>query len=463
MKIFIGSSEKKKPKAKKIAMELRRYGFDVYEWWSKQVFKAGDITITRLIEMSDICDGAVFVFGADDLTIAEVKDASGTRIIKIPSPRDNVILEYGIFSSKLGIARTLFVTDQDVKVPTDLLGVTYGRRRGYAKWVAERFREVLRTFRASPAPSKITVHISKTVTQALLSGSARDWSSRALYLGSRGALAWRRVEEDPKYTGRSDFTAVEQSIKTLAENNIRGYDTIISLGPGMGVLDKKVVPYLRGRQIVRYIPVDINHYLAVQAAEALDRTYPDVRVPFCVVGDFEDGMSDIAETIHFHSAPGRLFLMLGGTFGNLERSENSFLNGLADCLGPDDVALLDVFTAVSGYERANDPLLPLSKQPKSVQHFLASAIERRKGIPVADVLTDIDSQIQIVDSESSIPRTEAFKFQASTGEEIIHVRRYYYNEFGKHLDNMGFKVIASHAVNDPERKVGRAIFFLQRK
>lgn len=104
MKIFVGSSTQNKNKARRIANALESKGFDVYKWWTRKVFGGGDITIERLIEMSDICDGAVFVFGSDDKTIIEKTEPSSLKktVKKIASPRDNVILEYGIFSSKLG-------------------------------------------------------------------------------------------------------------------------------------------------------------------------------------------------------------------------------------------------------------------------------------------------------------------------------------------------------------------------
>lgn len=313
--------------------------------------------------------------------------------------------------------------------------------------------------------TRFTVHVGKKLTNLLLEGGERNWSSRFLYLGAKGARAWREVEKDSKYSGRKELTAVHHAIRDLAnDNNLKNYDTIISIRPGIRLLDKEVISYLRGKQIIKYIPIDINYYLAVSAAESLDRAYADVRIPFCIIGDFEDGMGSIAETIRNHSSPGRLFMMLGGTFGNLEKQENSFLRGLSDCLDREDKALLDIFIARDNYNIKRDPLLPLSAQPASVRKFIAGAIGRRFGESIDEVFENIGDYVEISESISSVAGTASLKIiHKKSGKNVIHVRRYNYDEFGKHLSSTGFEVLASRETGGSSDPVGRAVFFVRKK
>jgi len=137
MIIFIGSSKEKKAMAKKIAIGLRKDGHTVKLWWDDGVFIDGDYTLLKLIHISNWCDGAVFVFGKDDTEIwfrdkeNNTKNENGTGQIR-DIPRDNVILEYGIFVSKLGTERVSIVTEKGVKLPSDLSGITY-TNKSYVK------------------------------------------------------------------------------------------------------------------------------------------------------------------------------------------------------------------------------------------------------------------------------------------------------------------------------------------
>ena len=73
------------------------------------------------------CDFAVLVLAADDVTVSR-----GSRKA---APRDNTVFELGLFMGALSQTRTYIVAPRplDIKIPTDLLGVTlltYQRKRG---------------------------------------------------------------------------------------------------------------------------------------------------------------------------------------------------------------------------------------------------------------------------------------------------------------------------------------------
>ena len=460
MKIFIGSSTKKKSTAQGLAEALEAAGFQVLRWWDPIVFRRNDYTMPRLIEISKLCDAAVMVFGADDKVYVEKKKGSVTEMI---APRDNVVLEYGLFAGQTGIDRTLIVADPDIKIPSDLTGITIPRRGAFRQEVANRLRQVLGT--PGQQSPNITFHTERRIVELLGSGGADNWVSRGLYLGSEGAKLWKAVESDPHYTGSREFTQVKAVIrKIIQDHKLPRFDCIVSFGPGVATLDKGVVPYLRGESILSYIPVDINPHLACAAATAVDQVSTNIQIPFCIIGDFEEGMDGITKLLHSHTSPGRAFLMLGGTFGNLEISEDFFLQGLRACMQEGDIAVVDLFTACAGYSTNADPLLPLSSQPHSVQRYLGNAVARRIGRTLDQVVNTIDDYLEgSAAAPISIDGTQGFEVACRvTKRPIVYVRRYDFEKFAKHLQRLSFQIIAKQEIAPTSGCVGRGVYVFKR-
>ena len=74
--------------------------------------------IEDLVAQAGTSDFAIIVLTGDDVTKSRGRAMS--------SPRDNVIFELGLFMGSLSRERTFIVAQKDVdlKLPTDLLGVT---------------------------------------------------------------------------------------------------------------------------------------------------------------------------------------------------------------------------------------------------------------------------------------------------------------------------------------------------
>jgi CRP/FNR family cyclic AMP-dependent transcriptional regulator len=115
--VFIGSSSEGLEIAQSIYQYLRRYPV-VPELWSKGVFQASKTAIEDLVKISTESDFAIIVLTPDDLT--------RSRGVLKSSPRDNALFELGLFMGALGRERTYFVCPRgiDIKIPTDLLGIT---------------------------------------------------------------------------------------------------------------------------------------------------------------------------------------------------------------------------------------------------------------------------------------------------------------------------------------------------
>lgn len=119
--IFIGSSGKAIPIAKKLTEYLRQeFGTtaDIREWYDPAQFAPSQTTLEGLMKQAEECDFAVMLLTKDDF--AEKKGE------KLDLPRDNTIFELGLFMGELGRERCFMVcgAEQDA-LPSDVAGYTY--------------------------------------------------------------------------------------------------------------------------------------------------------------------------------------------------------------------------------------------------------------------------------------------------------------------------------------------------
>jgi Predicted nucleotide-binding protein containing TIR-like domain len=85
--------------------------------WSEDTFQISQTVVESLEKELAQCDFGVMTLTADDQSLSRGHVSM--------APRDNVLFELGLFMGHLGRERTYFVCDnrQDLKIPTDLLGV----------------------------------------------------------------------------------------------------------------------------------------------------------------------------------------------------------------------------------------------------------------------------------------------------------------------------------------------------
>lgn len=115
---FIGYSSQ----AYHIAMELKEHiervfpMVDVIDW--KWDFKLGQILYEEIKRACDKSHAAIFLVTKDDTQVISTNSFRQT-------PRDNIIFEYGYFSGRIGIDKTILVVEADTKVPSDLGGILF--------------------------------------------------------------------------------------------------------------------------------------------------------------------------------------------------------------------------------------------------------------------------------------------------------------------------------------------------
>lgn len=114
--LFIGSSAEGLKWARALEKQLEHHAEVTI--WKDGVFGLGGGTLETLVNDLPKYDFAALVLTPDDLAESRGKSQ--------PSPRDNVILELGLFMGRLGRFRTFIVYNNDasIKLPSDLAGVT---------------------------------------------------------------------------------------------------------------------------------------------------------------------------------------------------------------------------------------------------------------------------------------------------------------------------------------------------
>jgi predicted nucleotide-binding protein/O-acetyl-ADP-ribose deacetylase (regulator of RNase III) len=115
--VFLGSSTESKPMMYTVANWLREWNLDPLPWDSPGLFGPGDYILTKLLEISEKVDGALMIFGEEDKHWYH----SNAQ----PRPRDNVMIEYGIFASHLGPRRAVVCRKGNPKTASDLGGLVF--------------------------------------------------------------------------------------------------------------------------------------------------------------------------------------------------------------------------------------------------------------------------------------------------------------------------------------------------
>lgn len=113
--VFVGSSKEGLPIAK--AVQYRLAAIADTEIWNEGAFGLTYGTLESLVQILDRFEFAILILTPDDLVLSRGEHQNG--------PRDNLLLELGLFMGKLGRARTfaLYPRNKDLKLPSDLAGV----------------------------------------------------------------------------------------------------------------------------------------------------------------------------------------------------------------------------------------------------------------------------------------------------------------------------------------------------
>ena len=125
MKIFIGGASEDSESIREIESWVSDNDHDAWPWDKPGTFTIGTATFPRLIEISRQIQAAILIFSPADQVYYR-GDATG-------QPRDNVLIEYGLFASALGPEKCAIALIGDSKVASDLAGISVLDFRGKRK------------------------------------------------------------------------------------------------------------------------------------------------------------------------------------------------------------------------------------------------------------------------------------------------------------------------------------------
>lgn len=120
-RIFIASSTEGRDYAELATSILVDHGESVQPWWSERAFPVGQSLVDSLMKVLDEVDAALIVATADDETIRRGQN--------FYSPAHNVILEFGLFSGRLGLTNAAIFQIGTPTFPSDLDGLATIRVR----------------------------------------------------------------------------------------------------------------------------------------------------------------------------------------------------------------------------------------------------------------------------------------------------------------------------------------------
>jgi hypothetical protein len=117
MKIFLGSSSEASHEMDNLASWIEAENHIPVRWDAPGLFQPGDDLFPKLGQISREVDAAIFIFSEDDRV--------WFREEVTKQPRDNVLLEYGLFAGALGSKATIICQKGRPRQPLDLQGIIY--------------------------------------------------------------------------------------------------------------------------------------------------------------------------------------------------------------------------------------------------------------------------------------------------------------------------------------------------
>jgi Predicted nucleotide-binding protein containing TIR-like domain/Histidine-specific methyltransferase, SAM-dependent len=344
-KVFLGSSTAAKAHVEKIAVWLADAGVEPVPWEEPQVLLPGLPTMRQLLNIAGEVAGAVFVFAEDDLM------ADG----RVALPRDNVILEYGLFAGTLGEKNAIVIVVGNPKLPTDFSGVYVDLNK------PEKARVQLREWvkRLRPREYPYASQIFPTYVDAAFATNHKHAArpeilskindelmipTRYLYDNEFGTDHWFGLCDELSYRffkdglnfWRDNAHKIVAAIKSETGN---AFD-FVSLGPGDGQKDLQFI-----QACVEDEDLDVIYYPYDVSLRMISRTVQQLRdcvVPIklrAILADFTQ-FPQIDSVFAARRVP-KVISLLGNSLGN-EPDERGLIKRFKAHMDVGDLLLLEV-------------------------------------------------------------------------------------------------------------------------
>lgn len=166
-----------------------------------------------------------------------------------------------------------------------------------------------------------------------LTAKPKSISPKWLYDAEGSRLFEEITRLDAYYPTRQEITLLKQIIPLWQEHF--GADAVL-LELGSGASEKTRIVLDNAPTIRAYIPLDISETALLEAADSLERDYPDLQIR-PMLGDFEN-LPDLPADL---PKGRRIGFFPGSTIGNLDRDgARALMRGLRRMLGPDCLLIL---------------------------------------------------------------------------------------------------------------------------
>jgi len=353
-------------------------------------------------------------------------------------PRDNVILEYGIFLKRLNRKSVIIVREEKTKLPTDLLGLTY---EVASKETPQNIVSHLKGLYSCPFPllpsSEINISADpKVVTRQMQDPLPKEWHQRVLYFGVEGARRWLSVSDE--FKGMSSYNRSSKILDLVEELEVR---TFVSFGPGDASVDKSILVKIRNNvPWIHYIPVDISDGLLKHSINSI---HEDYYVPIGVFGDFEDSLDFIKRQLDIYARSPKLFGLIGNTLGNLDKSEQDFIEGLRWCMEPEDRLLLEVRIKGKNWQWEKDGNTNHESYNNKWRYFIATGIARRENIPIEEIVENFEDYVEFERGDSDVPKSTESSVRicnSNTKKLVLNIRTYDFVSLISWLQKMNFNI-----------------------
>lgn len=319
-------------------------------------------------------------------------------------------------------------------------------------------------FMNHPAPRIIADEMVARVNDGLRPPPP-DWGSRALYPSPLSAKNWLTIAGDPNHIQLPADPHGLESLHALAVRDV-SVGTLVSLGPGDGLTDARLVRSLRpdakGGDVprLRYIPVDISRLL-LETAVANLASLADI--PAGVLCDFEAQPDFLADAVARYRDGPVLFALLGGTVGNLDGHEAPFFDGVRRMMRPIDLFLVELPLAGPAWLPETEPRLRADGYSEACRRFFLEGLGRATSDGEPNARVDDDFARGVILSHDRDAETGAEVIIAtnrSTGRAARN-RRHRWDPIQRWLKKQGFAVLfARSSLTTDEDRFGMGVVLL---
>ena len=445
----------------------------IMPWWNDDVIEINSDFFQRIQDLSNICEFGIFIFSAED-----VKGEKNIKGKEIYGTSENVLIEYGLFLGKNTDNRTFQVFEKGVSDISDL--IKYNTKKydfenteelsQIYNQINKKLEEARRSTETFAEYYLITNR--ETSEEILTDENLKKWKTKFLYLGRESANHWDSIEDNDDYISDEFDEIFRLFIQSIKLNQI---DNVLSFGPGIGKLDEIITQEIVDNDF-KYVPIDINPFLAIKSLKRITNngSFEKIYVPTAIVDDFEENTSDLKRYIKTNITKEKhktLFLMMGGTFGNLEKPL-TFLGDISNWMDKNDVLIIDAYVKSSQteYDFKSDKADRLTNP--MLDNIIFNAVCRKRklyGLDNSDLSIEnlYNSNCVSVDGNVGINGHTKVKYQHKINDKsdtLLTSIRFNEENLTKTFKKKKFKICHRKNISvDSKIGLSRTIFVLKKK